>query len=172
MHYPKEGYRLLKAKIKSLPRLIKIIKRLKKEKKKVVFTNGCFDILHYGHAQYLEDARIKGDVLVVAINTDASVKRLKGRKRPIVNEQDRLKVVAGLESVDYVVLFNEDTPIKVIKALKPDILLKGSDWSLKEIVGGDIVRCNGGKVRTVKLIPGRSTTKLINKIAEISRQGK
>ncbi len=172
MHYPKEGYRLLKAKIKSLPRLIKIIKRLKKEKKRVVFTNGCFDILHYGHAQYLEDARIKGDVLVVAVNSDASVKRLKGRKRPIVNEQDRLKVVAGLESVDYVVLFNEDTPIKVIKALKPDILLKGSDWSVKEIVGGDIVRSNGGKVKTVKLIPGRSTTKLINKIAEISRQDK
>lgn len=166
MHCLKQENRSLNTKIKTLPRLSKIIRKLKKEKKRIVFTNGCFDILHYGHVQYLQDARRKGDVLVVAVNSDASIRRIKGASRPIVDEQDRVRVIAGLESVDYVVLFNEDTPLSVIRALKPQILVKGADWSVKDIVGRDIVRAYGGKVVTVNLIPGRSTTSLIKKIAE------
>lgn len=156
-----------RAKIKSLSQLQKITAALKNKGKKIVFTNGCFDLLHYGHTKYLQDAKNKGDVLVVALNSDASVRRIKGNKRPIVKEIDRLNVVAALESVDYVVLFSQDTPLKVIEALKPDILVKGADWNKNNIVGRDVVVGCGGKVITVKLAPGRSTTNLINKIVKI-----
>jgi D-beta-D-heptose 7-phosphate kinase/D-beta-D-heptose 1-phosphate adenosyltransferase len=166
MHCLKKKSRSLKAKIKSLPRLSKIIRKLKKEKKIIVFTNGCFDILHYGHVQYLQDARRKGDLLVVAVNSDVSIRRIKGALRPIVDEQDRIRAIAGLESVDYAVLFNEDTPLNLIRVLKPQVLVKGADWSVKNIIGQDIVRSYGGKVAIVKLIAGRSTTSLIKKIAE------
>ena len=159
--------RLLKEKIKNLNALKKIILRLKEKGKKIVFTNGCFDLLHYGHVKYLEDAKRKGDILVVAINSDTSVRKLKGNKRPIVNQKDRLGLIAALESVDYVVLFNEETPLKAIKELKPDILVKGADWDRKQIVGSGIVLGYGGNVSTIKLIEGRSTTNLIKKIAKI-----
>ena len=157
-------------KIKSLGELKKIIPALRSRGKRIVFTNGCFDILHYGHTKYLEDAKEKGDILVVAVNSDASVKRLKGKRRPVVGEKDRLKVVAALESVDYVLLFKEDTPLKVISALKPDILVKGADWKKNSIVGSDIVSGRGGKVTRIKLAPGRSTTNLIKKIAKDFRK--
>lgn len=158
---------MLKKKIKNLNALKKIILKLKKKGKKIVFTNGCFDLLHYGHVKYLEDAKRKGDVLIVAVNSDASLKKIKGNKRPIVNQKDRLSLIAALESVDYVVLFNKETPLEVIKELRPDILVKGADWDKKQIVGTDFVSGYGGRVSTVKLIKGRSTTNLIKKIVKI-----
>jgi len=161
---------LLGEKIKSLQELRKIILRLKSQGKKIVFTNGCFDLLHYGHAKYLEEAKKKGDMLVVAVNSDASVRRIKGKQRPIIRESNRLKLVAALESVDYAVLFDENTPLKTIKLLHPDILAKGSDWKKEDIVGGNFVLGYGGKIITIKLIRGLSSTALINKIAEISKK--
>lgn len=155
----------LNNKIKSRNTLRDIILRLKKQNKKIVFTNGCFDILHYGHVKYLEDARNKGDVLIVALNSDASVKKIKGNKRPIVNQKDRAKVMAALESVNYVTIFNEDTPLKTIKLIKPDILVKGSDWE-GNIIGSDFIISRGGKVIAINLIKGRSTSNLIKKIAK------
>ncbi|MDD5116063.1 MAG: D-glycero-beta-D-manno-heptose 1-phosphate adenylyltransferase [Candidatus Omnitrophica bacterium] len=155
------------AKIASLAGLKKKLAFLKRKGKRVVFTNGCFDILHYGHVKYLQDARAKGDCLVVAVNTDSSVRKIKTDKRPIVGEDDRLRVVAALGCVDFAFLFKEDNPLKVIKALKPDILVKGSDWDKKNIVGADFVRSYGGKVLTIKLVKGRSTTAIIDKIARL-----
>ncbi|MDD5129003.1 MAG: D-glycero-beta-D-manno-heptose 1-phosphate adenylyltransferase [Candidatus Omnitrophica bacterium] len=152
-------------KISSLSALKRKIERLKKNGKRIVFTNGCFDILHYGHTKYLQDARAKGDYLVVGVNSDSSIKKIKGKNRPIINETDRLKVVEALGCVDFVVLFKETNPLKVIMALKPDILVKGSDWSKKKIIGADFVESYGGKVQTVKLVNGRSTSAIINKIA-------
>lgn len=152
------------SKITTLASLKRKIKRLKQEGKKIVFTNGCFDILHYGHVKYLADAKAKGDYLVVALNSDASVSKIKGKKRPIVAQADRLRIVASLASVDFVVLFAQKDPLKVIKALSPDILIKGSDWSKKNIVGADFVESYGGKVLTVNLVKGRSTSALIKKI--------
>lgn len=159
--------RFLKEKIKNLSTLKKIISSHRKHGQRVVFTNGCFDLLHYGHVKYLEGAKAKGDILVVAINSDASVKKIKGSNRPIVNEKDRLSLIAALESVDYVVLFNEETPLRVIKELKPDILVKGADWNKADIVGRDFVFSYGGSVSTVKLAKGCSTTHLIKKIAKL-----
>lgn len=153
-------------KIKTALALKKILPRLKARGRRVIFTNGCFDLLHYGHIQYLEAAKRKGDVLVVALNSDSSIKRIKGKNRPIINERDRLGTIAALESVDYVTLFKEDTPLKIIKLLKPDILVKGADWNKRNIVGADLVCGYGGKVNTIKLSQGRSTTKIIKKIAK------
>lgn len=155
----------LETKIKSLRELKKTAFSLKIKGKKIVFTNGCFDLLHYGHVKYLEDAKKKGDILVVAVNSDTSVKRIKGKKRPLVNEKDRIRIIAALESVNYVVLFREDTPLKIIKSLKPDILVKGADWAKNSIVGSDAILRWGGRVSTIRLVKGRSTTNLIRKIA-------
>jgi len=155
----------LKRKIKSLASLARIASRLKRQGKSVVFTNGCFDLLHFGHAKYLEDARRKGDILVVAVNSDSSMRKIKGPKRPLVSQDFRLGLLAALESVDYVVLFNEETPLAAIKKLKPDILVKGADWTKNNIVGSQFVRSLGGKVSTVRLVRGLSTTNLIKKIA-------
>lgn len=157
---------LPKSKIKSLNALKKIILNLKAKGRKIIFTNGCFDLLHYGHVKYLEDAKKYGDILVVAINSDASVKRIKGSGRPIVNQEDRARVIASLGSVDYVVIFKEDTPLATIKALKPDIIVKGADWSKDNIVGADFVASYGGKVSRIKLVKGRSTANLIKKVAQ------
>lgn len=156
----------LETKIKNIRELKKIISSLKAKNKKIVFTNGCFDLLHYGHVKYLQDAKRKGDVLVVAVNSDASVRRIKGNKRPIVNQQDRLKIIAALESVDYTVLFKEDAPLKTIKLLKPDILVKGMDYSRNNIVGAEFVANYKGKISTIPLLKGRSSTNLIKKIAK------
>ncbi len=160
------GVLMIARKIKTIIQLKKITARLKTKGKTIVFTNGCFDILHYGHAKYLEAAKRKGDILVVAINSDASVKRIKGRNRPIVGEKNRLNLVAALESVDFVILFKEDTPLRMIKEVRPDILIKGADWNKNEIVGTNFVNSYAGKVLTIKLIKGLSTTNLINKIAK------
>jgi rfaE bifunctional protein nucleotidyltransferase chain/domain len=151
-------------KIKTLARLEKIIHQLKKQGKKIAFTNGCFDILHYGHVKYLEDARAKADILVVGLNSDASIKIIKGASRPINRQADRAKMLEALSAIDYITIFNEDTPLKLIRALKPDILIKGRDWSVRKIVGADFVRASGGRVVTVPYLKGYSTTGLIEKI--------
>lgn len=134
----------------------------------VVFTNGCFDILHLGHVDYLEKARNLGQKLVVGLNTDASVQRLKGKTRPITDEMSRARVMASLSFVDAVILFDEDTPLELISYLKPDILVKGNDYTVETIVGADVVMKNGGKVETVPLVNGYSTTNVIEKIKQLS----
>lgn len=149
-------------KIKNLNDLLKVITK----NKTMVFTNGCFDIIHAGHVQYLEQAKQLGDILVVGLNSDASVKRLKGANRPINNEDDRAIVLAALESVDYVVLFIEDTPYELIKALQPDVLVKGGDWTADKIVGADIVKAKGGTVLSLPFKDGLSSTNIINVISK------
>ena len=151
-------------KITTLSGLRDKVKVFKQRGKLVVFTNGCFDILHYGHIKYLEDAKSKGDYLIVALNSDSSIKKIKAPGRPVIGQLDRLKTIAALASVDFAILFNEDNPLKLIKALKPDILIKGSDWSKEKIIGADFVESYGGKVMTVNLVKGRSTSAIINKI--------
>jgi len=132
--------------------------------KRIVFTNGCFDLLHLGHVDYLEKARHLGDVLIVGVNTDASVSRYKGPERPLQDENARTRILAALQFVDLVVLFDEDTPLKLISALLPDILVKGSDYLAENIVGADVVKINGGEVKTIDLMPGYSTTRIVEKI--------
>jgi rfaE bifunctional protein nucleotidyltransferase chain/domain len=133
----------------------------KRGRKKVVFTNGCFDILHAGHVTYLEKARKLGDILVVALNSDASTKRLKGPERPVNPLRDRSRVIAALESVSFVTSFGQDTPLEVIRKLKPDVLVKGGDYEAKKIVGYEEVTASGGSVKTLPFLEGRSTTKII-----------
>ena len=157
---------MIRDKIKGLKQLKIIISVLRSQGKSIVFTNGCFDILHFGHAKYLESAKSKGDILVVGVNSDSSIKRIKGDKRPIVSEKNRLNLIAALESVDYAIIFKEDTPLNLIKQIKPNILVKGSDWSKKDIVGKDFVSSYGGRALTIKLVKKFSTTSLINKIAK------
>lgn len=134
--------------------------------KKLVFTNGCFDILHRGHVAYLNEARALGDFLIVGVNSDKSVKRLKGETRPINNEEDRKFVLQNLKSVDFVELFEEDTPLNLIKKIMPNILVKGGDWRPEQIVGSAEVLSSGGEVYSLKFINGFSTTNIINKIQE------
>jgi rfaE bifunctional protein nucleotidyltransferase chain/domain len=146
--------------------LVQMREKLRREGKKVVFTNGCFDIVHRGHVEYLTKAKALGDVLFVGINTDASVKRLKGPARPIVCQDDRAFVLAAFHVVDYVCLFDEDTPHELINAVVPDVLVKGSDWKIDSIVGKDIVEAAGGTVQTIEFVPNRSTSDIIKKIAD------
>jgi len=148
------------AHIKSRDEMIKIISNLKSKGKRIVFTNGCFDILHRGHVSYLDKAKSLGDVLILGLNSDASVRRLKGEDRPINNEDDRAFVLAALEAVDFVVIFDEDTPYELISALKPNILVKGADYEGKEVVGSDLV----DEVKLIEFVNGKSTTKTIEKI--------
>ncbi|MCF8261441.1 MAG: D-glycero-beta-D-manno-heptose 1-phosphate adenylyltransferase [Melioribacteraceae bacterium] len=152
--------------IKSVEELSIIIQQLKKANKKVVFTNGCFDILHAGHVDYLIKAKNAGDVLVVALNTDASVKRIKGENRPVVPENQRAFIMANLKPVDYVTFFDEETPHNVIAKLIPNVLIKGADWNLDNIVGKDIVEENGGEVKTIEFVTNQSTSQIIEKILE------
>lgn len=136
----------------------------KNEGKKIVFTNGCFDILHRGHISYLNEARKLGDVLFLGLNSDASVKRLKGESRPINNQEDRKFILENLRSIDCVEIFDEDTPLDLIKAISPSILVKGGDWRPEQIVGSEFVLSNGGSVLSLKFIDGHSTTSVIEKI--------
>ena len=140
--------------------------RLKKEGKKIVFTNGCFDILHPGHVDYLQKAKECGDVLIAALNSDESVRRLKGSKRPILSLRERAFIIANLKSVDFVTSFEEDTPENIIKELIPDILVKGEDWDLERIIGREVVEANGGEVKRIKFISNRSTSDIIKIILE------
>jgi D-beta-D-heptose 7-phosphate kinase/D-beta-D-heptose 1-phosphate adenosyltransferase len=150
----------------SLKKVCALAESLRREGKRIVFTNGCFDILHAGHVRYLKKAKNLGDVLIVGLNSDSSVRKIKGKDRPINNQKDRAEVLSALESVDYVVIFAEETPEKLIKMVMPDVLVKGSDWKGKKIAGGDIVKKNGGRVVLIPLLKGRSTTKVIQKIKE------
>jgi len=152
--------------IVSLDELKKIREYYKKKSKKVVFTNGCFDLIHSGHVDYLIKAKNLGDYLIVGLNTDDSVRRIKGEKRPILNQNERAFILSSLKPVDFVCLFDEDTPAKIIAELIPDILIKGSDWSIDKIVGRDIVEENGGKVVTIDFVNNQSTSKIINTILE------
>jgi len=151
-------------KIKTLAQIKSIAKRLKAKGKKIAFTNGCFDLLHWGHVKYLQDAKKKADILIVGINSDASVRRLKGRGRPITSQFDRARIIGSLGCVDHVVIFSQDTPIELIKLIRPNILIKGADWKKSHIVGSKEVGKFGGRVLTIKLIKGRSTTNLIKEI--------
>ncbi|MCF7886604.1 MAG: D-glycero-beta-D-manno-heptose 1-phosphate adenylyltransferase [Candidatus Marinimicrobia bacterium] len=144
----------------------KLVRQLKNKNKTIVFTNGCFDILHVGHVVLLEKARSQGDELILGLNTDESVQRLKGDKRPINFQDERARVLAGLEAVSYVTFFSEDTPAELIQEIVPDILVKGGDYELNEIVGRETVEENGGQVITIPLVKGRSTSNLINKIKQ------
>lgn len=150
-----------KSKIMTRAKLASFVKKAKAQGKKIVFTNGCFDILHAGHVSSIEFAKSKGDILVLGLNSDASVKRLKGPKRPINKQSDRALVVASLGAVDAVCLFSQDTPLELIRLVRPDVLVKGSDYKNKEVVGEQFA----GRVVLFPLVKGRSTTNLINKIS-------
>jgi D-beta-D-heptose 7-phosphate kinase/D-beta-D-heptose 1-phosphate adenosyltransferase len=154
-------------KIKSTDELIEIAARLKRENKRIVFTNGCFDLLHVGHVRFLKQARSLGDVLMVGINSDASVHRIKGKTRPILGQEERSEVLAALEAVDYVTVFDESTPWALIKKIRPHVLVKGADWGMDEIVGRDIVEGDGGEVANLPLVDGISTSKIIEKIIKL-----
>ncbi len=151
-------------KVVGLRRLSRLIKSLKRNKKSIVFTNGCFDLVHAGHVRYLKKAASLGDVLVVGVNTDASVRRLKGPGRPLVQLSHRLEVLGALDAVDFVIPFSETTPERLIRRVAPDILVKGSDYRAHEIAGGKFIRGRGGRVVRIPLVAGLSTSKLIAKI--------
>lgn len=135
--------------------------------KKVVFTNGCFDILHAGHIHYLKQARSLGDFLVLALNSDESVRKLKGEERPLQNEDDRAEILSALECVAFVTIFGEPTPLEIIKVIKPDLLVKGGDWPVDKIVGHDFVATYGGKTQSLAFVQGRSTTAIVEKIKRL-----
>ena len=152
-------------------RTARVVRDLRRTRKKIVFTNGVFDILHRGHVEYLAKARDYGDLLIVGLNADSSTRRLKGPQRPIQSQVDRAAILLALRAVDYVVIFSEDTPERLIEIIRPDVLVKGSDYRPKEIVGGMFVKSYGGKVRRVRLTPGRSTTGIANAISHGRKQG-
>ena len=154
-------------KIKTLDAAIEECDRIKGLGKRVVFTNGCFDILHPGHTRYLYSARKLGDFLVVGLNSDHSVHIIKGPKRPILGEQARAELLAALECVDLIVIFDDDNPLKVISDLLPDILVKGGDWAEDEIIGADVVKKRGGKVKRIPFVTGFSTTDIIKTIVDL-----
>ena len=154
----------LRSKILSFSTLENQLKKWRKANEKIVFTNGCFDLLHLGHVNYLAKARDLGNRLVVGLNTDASIKRLKGSSRPIKDEQSRVALLAGMAYIDAVVLFDEETPIKLISIIKPDVLVKGGDYEVKDVVGHEIVLSNNGKVCTIDFVDGYSSSTLIEKV--------
>ena len=154
----------MKAKIKDLKALAGLVLQHKNEGKKIVFTNGCYDILHIGHIQCFQESKKLGDILIVAVNSDRSVGVLKGPSRPIVPEEERAELIAAMESVDYVTIFDQEDPLEIIAAVKPDILVKGGDWSIDTIVGRELVESYGGTVMTLPMVPGISTSEIIEKI--------
>jgi rfaE bifunctional protein nucleotidyltransferase chain/domain len=159
------------SKIKTLTQMKRVVTRSKARGKKIVFTNGCFDILHVGHIRYLKRARKQGDLLIIGLNTDRSVKEIKGKKRPVVPQKARAEVLAALECVDYVVLFDEPDPWRLIEVLRPDVLVKGADWPKSEIVGREIVEEIGGRVIRIPLVAGASSTGIIEKIIQVYCDG-
>ncbi len=152
--------------VKKIEELVEIRNQLRAQNKKVVFTNGVFDILHAGHVDYISKAKEKGDVLIVGINSDTSVKRIKGELRPVVPQHERAFIISSLKPVDYVVIFEEDTPGEIIDKLIPDVLIKGADWAIDKIVGRETVEKNGGKVETIKFVNDQSTTNIIKTVTE------
>lgn len=156
----------MNSKLKSRRALAEITRRLQRQGKRIIFTNGCFDILHVGHVDYLSNARKLGEVLVIGLNSDDSVRRLKGAGRPINKEKDRARVLSSLSFVDFIAIFDEDTPKKLIEKLSPDVLVKGGDWKKKYIVGAEFVKSHGGRVVTIPFVKGYSTTSLIEKMSK------
>ncbi len=138
-----------------------------RKNKKVVFTNGCFDLLHAGHVTYLNEAKAQGDILVVGLNTDASVKKIKGDSRPVQNEADRSMILSNLKAVDVVTLFDQDTPLELITKIQPEVLVKGGDWPIDKIVGSQLVLSKGGEVKSLSFVNGKSTTKILEKILRL-----
>ena len=157
------------SKIITAEKLAARLDKARKCGKKVVFTNGCFDILHAGHVRYLAAAAAEGDLLVVGMNSDASVRLIKGDRRPVVHQNHRAEVLASLGCVDYVVIYDAPQPLELIQVLKPDVLVKGADWTPETIVGGDFVKSNGGNVVRIALVPEISTSRIIEKILELHR---
>ena len=158
-------------KILTRTRAAQVLRRAQRRGERVVFSNGCFDLLHVGHVRSLEEARSHGDRLVVAINTDRSVRSLKGPGRPVVGERQRAEVLAGLACVDWVVLFGEETPLRVIRALRPDVLAKGGDWKLDQIVGREDVEGWGGRVVRLRQVPGVRTSAVVERMAKRGKRG-
>jgi len=161
----------MKEKIKDREGLLKTIQDLKRKGDRIVFTNGCFDLLHVGHVRYLEQAKSLGEVLVVGINSDRSVQGLKGPRRPILPVEERAEILSGLGCIDYITVFDEPTPFELISILRPDILVKGGDWSREQIVGGEVVEGNGGRVIIIPFVEGSSTTNIIETIWERYEKG-
>jgi rfaE bifunctional protein nucleotidyltransferase chain/domain len=151
----------VREKIKKKEDLAWTVKGLKAEGKQIVFTNGCFDLLHVGHVRYLEEAKALGDVLVVGLNSDRSVRELKGPRRPILPSEERAEILSGLASVDYVTVFDEPTPLTLISALEPHLLAKGGDWSREQVVGKEVVEGKGGRVVIIPVVEGASTSNII-----------
>ena len=154
------------SKIVKLKDLVQKVSILRASGRTIVFTNGCFDILHVGHVRYLAAVRSEGDVLVVGLNSDESTRSIKQENRPIVSQDQRAEVLAGLECVDYITVFNEPDPLKLIQALKPDVLVKGADWKEEDIIGADVVKEGGGKVVRVDVVPDISTSRIIQRIVK------
>lgn len=154
----------MSGKLKSLDELAVITAQAQKNGKKVVFTNGCFDLLHRGHVHLLRQAKAVGDLLIVAVNSDRSVKEIKGLQRPVTSQTDRVELIGALEMVDYVVIFDEPDPYRLIATIKPNVLAKGGDWSAEKIVGADIVEQAGGRVTVIPYLPGYSTSEIIERI--------
>ncbi|MEO5657046.1 MAG: D-glycero-beta-D-manno-heptose 1-phosphate adenylyltransferase [Nitrospiria bacterium] len=152
------------SKLKTVSELVPLAAQARREGRRVVFTNGCFDLLHVGHTRYLDEARALGDLLIVAINSDASVAALKGPERPLVPEGERAEVLAALAAVDYVAIFDAPDPGEVIAAVQPDVLVKGGDWPVDRIVGREVVEARGGRVLAIPLVAGASTTALVERI--------
>ncbi len=157
---------VLTSKIFNLKSLFDQLQDWRTKDKKIIFTNGCFDILHRGHIDYLSKAADKGDVLIIGVNSDSSVKRIKGSNRPVTDEKSRSQILASLFFVDAIILFDEETPYELIKFIQPDILVKGRDYKVEEIVGYDILKAGGGGIETIDFLVGYSTTQIINKIKE------
>jgi D-beta-D-heptose 7-phosphate kinase/D-beta-D-heptose 1-phosphate adenosyltransferase len=152
----------MREKIKERKELLRIIKNLKAKGERIVFTNGCFDLLHLGHVRYLEKAKALGEVLVVGVNSDSSVRKLKGRKRPILPEEERTEILSGLGCVDYITIFNEADPLKLITSIKPNLLVKGGDWTREQIVGREVVERSGGELVIIPFVKGTSTSNVID----------
>ncbi len=161
---------MIKNKIKTWDEAAILASQLQARDGRVVFTNGCFDLIHAGHVQYLEQAKALGDVLIVGLNSDASVRGLKGNTRPLVNEEERAMVLAALESVDAVVVFPQETPLELIQRIRPDVLVKGGDWKVEQIVGADIVLASGGMVKSLPFREGISTTELLRRAAILAKE--
>ena len=157
----------MRPKILKLSKLVKVLESLREAGKRIVFTNGCFDILHVGHVRYLAAARSKGDVLVLGLNSDVSVKFIKPENRPIVSQDQRAEVLAGLACVDYITIFDEPDPLALIQTIKPDVLIKGADWKETDIIGSDVVKSYGGKVIRIEVVPGISTSRIIQRILRL-----
>jgi D-beta-D-heptose 7-phosphate kinase/D-beta-D-heptose 1-phosphate adenosyltransferase len=154
----------MKDKIKKREELLRIIKDLKAKGKRIIFTNGCFDLLHVGHIRYLEEAKILGDILIVGVNSDASVQKLKGPKRPVLPVEERTEILSGLGCVDYITIFDELDPLALITSLQPDVLVKGGDWTREQTIGKEVVERSGGEVIIIPFIKGASTSNIIETI--------